>query len=173
MTEEKMREALTAQCLRELHASEIEREIAIQLYIHEMDAPDLVSREQAIGCYDHPDSTGPHCGDCTNVACTCLRCVRDEADAKAKGIAAGLRALLSQEGLVAGADGWRDMASAPKDGTHILLVDDAPDREVVIGYWDENTDWRHVPGEWPVVPVAWQPLPAPPVAGADGKGGKP
>lgn len=72
------------------------REIAIQLYIHEMDAPDLVSREQATSCYDDPDSTGPHCGDCTNVACTCLRCVRDEADTKARAIAEAVMALLGQ-----------------------------------------------------------------------------
>jgi hypothetical protein len=71
---------------------EVVREIAITLYVHEMDAPDLVSREQAQGCYDHPDSTGPHCGDCTNVACTCLRCVRDEADAKARAILTAIEA---------------------------------------------------------------------------------
>ena len=90
-----------------------------------------------------------HCGIARCSACNATHANNTEAEA----IAAWNRR----------SDGWRPIESAPKDGTQVLLVDDAPTPEAVIGYWDENTDWRHVPGEWPLSPTHWQPLPAPPV----------
>lgn len=71
-----------------------------------------------------------------------------------------------------GRNGWRDMASAPTDGTKVLLfVVQGPSEytEVVgepegwsninIGYF-ENGSWEH---EHSGDPVVWQPLPIVPI----------
>jgi hypothetical protein len=60
------------------------RTVAIAMLMHELDAPDLVSWDHAAKNYDHPASTGPHSGDCTNEAHTCLRCLRERVDRKAE-----------------------------------------------------------------------------------------
>lgn len=80
--------------------------------------------------------------------------------------------------------GWMDIASAPKDGTRLLLftthpgdqrIDLAPFTEVQIGYWEDAVDapmrkedagWR---AEWVGEPTHWQPLPAPPIAAIEGE----
>lgn len=52
---------------------------------------------------------------------------------------------------------WRDMASAPKDGTHVVLSDWMD--LVMVGYWD-GTNWVLTMTGAPVFePVMWQPIP--------------
>lgn len=80
---------------------------------------------------------------------------------------------------------WQPISSAPKDGTRLLLWcstrNDADDRLYIeqicdgehvdaaqIGFWDEN-EFNGVAGwvtEFIGKPTHWQPLPAPPEAGA-------
>lgn len=63
---------------------------------------------------------------------------------------------------------WRDMESAPKDGTRVLVLDSDGEAKIakcVDGDWCEffdgtqggDVDFRH--------PTAWQPLPSPPLEG--------
>lgn len=60
--------------------------------------------------------------------------------------------------------GWRDMESAPKDGTDILIHDDGA---ITVVFWDGDC-WRHPykggKTRWDH-PTAWQPLPATPGVG--------
>jgi hypothetical protein len=77
------------------------------------------------------------------------------------------------------ADGWQDIASAPKD-----------DSEFLAGLWwegvwfqrithEENPSgphdsrgWNHRNGGFPARPTHWRPLPAPPIAAAPPRGGE-
>lgn len=61
--------------------------------------------------------------------------------------------------LLALRQGWRDIASAPKDGRWILLGSYA---SRCMGYWDD--DWRDQRGDMRG-PTHWMPLPAPPARG--------
>lgn len=74
------------------------------------------------------------------------------------------------------ADGWLDIASAPKDGTAVLLF--APGHGRWIGrYKKRSPEWRLVgdphlnDGGTPVRPTHWHPLPAPPRAMLSAAGG--
>lgn len=63
------------------------------------------------------------------------------------------------------ADGWQDIASAPKlDGKHLLLFGDGPGwmQCTHVGHWRDETGWRDWSGN-PAFPTHWRPLPAPPV----------
>lgn len=66
---------------------------------------------------------------------------------------------------------WRDIATAPKDGTQILvcITYNLPD-----GHWEtiQWVDWQKPPFVWPIYrdridipysPTHWMPLPDPPV----------
>ena len=71
-------------------------------------------------------------------------------------------------------DMWKDIATAPKDGTSILLFglptktgETTFSRPVrLTGYWDEiDSSWCSTTADWtgPFVDAThWQPLPAPP-----------
>lgn len=88
------------------------------------------------------------------------------------GLAALLREAIAALSRVEGAQGWRPIASAPKDGTRVLLY--RPN-------WAEHTvvAWYHALGsEWAAVngfdvagePTHWMPLPpAPPATEGDSK----
>lgn len=64
---------------------------------------------------------------------------------------------------------WRDISTAPKDGTHVLLVNDRG--SMWIGWWN-SVFFREGPkrgawtdGVWGLMDVThWQPLPEPPHA---------
>lgn len=65
---------------------------------------------------------------------------------------------------------WQPIATAPKDGTHVLLVDaeDTPfaDLEVCVG-WFSFGEWRDYGdlgcnGQCDYAPTHWAPLPDPP-----------
>ena len=88
-----------------------------------------------------------------------------------------------------GGEGWQDIATAPKDGTAILVVDmNAPGPAAVIAHWGEHDAWGPDPAwlighgeDWPPRhrrvlremekaaadlgimpdPTHWRPLPAP------------
>lgn len=67
-------------------------------------------------------------------------------------------------------DAWQDIATAPKDGTHILAFspDDHPYPLIYVvanryGKWEEAAGEQYSYFS----PIHWQPLPAPPQAGAD------
>ena len=102
---------------------------------------------------------------------------------------AGWKAMLAASPPLPDTGGWRDIESAPKDGTLILLYGDTPDGpRVTAGNWlaPEHGDylgdcggecrcpeygdppeplWWDTDGgftdEWP--PLGWQPLPSPPL----------
>ena len=64
---------------------------------------------------------------------------------------------------------WRDMDSAPKDGTEVLLFAHGDIDYTAVGQWSDNTE---LPGTvagwfWPfaIRPTSWQPLPPPPRKG--------
>lgn len=66
----------------------------------------------------------------------------------------------------AAATQWRDMATAPKDGTPVLLWWPYWDKHAIVGTYDEGA-WHN---EWALHhddeahgPMGWLPLPAPPV----------
>lgn len=101
----------------------------------------------------------------------------DETRKLAERIAAGLfvngqgqkaaRLVLEPEGR----DGWRDMDSAPKDGTRVLIsgwTGRGDQRWVTAAmfsaerdyWWSDHESWRMHP------PTHWMPLPAPPAATA-------
>jgi hypothetical protein len=84
--------------------------------------------------------------------------VRDRHEA-----AAAIEALLAEKA-------WQDIATAPRDGTPILLVLACkPENFVAVGWWD-GVIWRIAPtGYWSNV-THWQPLPALPERGEHLKG---
>lgn len=57
---------------------------------------------------------------------------------------------------------WRDIASAPKDGTAVLLL--SPKwRNPSVGWWLETFGgWHSFPGSYGMKPTHWMPLPLPP-----------
>jgi len=66
--------------------------------------------------------------------------------------------------------GWRDIESAPRDGTAVLVYEPA-EKSMAVGWWEDHYVWVS-PGAWitdyarsdtPVWrPTHWQPLPSPP-----------
>jgi hypothetical protein len=60
--------------------------------------------------------------------------------------------------------GWRDIASAPKDGTKILVCDrnEYPRRIWTARWWRDN--WQNSAADILLCLTHWQPLPAPPAA---------
>ena len=60
--------------------------------------------------------------------------------------------------------GWQDIATAPKDGTRVLLnADHAGRRIIIVGrYGLQRHLWHAVPGKDPIQPTHWMPLPEPP-----------
>ena len=81
-----------------------------------------------------------------------------------------LRALVASSSVPQGEMGWRDMASAPKDRTEILVWEnheDGPRRRIVI-YPSHHWGWLSVPGRIKVRPQGWMPLPIPPASLAGG-----
>lgn len=69
--------------------------------------------------------------------------------------------------------GWQDIATAPKDGTRVLLFSPDSKYGLFIGWWCENNidpegawwpDDEDAPYPIDADPTKWQPLPAPPVA---------
>lgn len=88
---------------------------------------------------------------------------------------AALEAALSPADHVAEADGWRDIASAPKDGTHVLARE--PDKIIAEVFWTLYPEadrealgdgfWEYdihlLSGAWgEAEPTHWMPLPASP-----------
>lgn len=74
--------------------------------------------------------------------------------------------------------GWRDIETAPKDGTEIVLFD-ANVKTPAIGEWMIDVAWLNVgkkpgeafaePGWFPLeTPTHWIPLPSPPVESSNG-----
>jgi hypothetical protein len=73
---------------------------------------------------------------------------------------------------------WRDISTAPRDGTWILLFDPKMEMPASLGCyerWEDRDDkGRFKPGGWAMAewdglpsscePTHWQPLPAPPEA---------
>ena len=69
---------------------------------------------------------------------------------------------------------WRPVEDAPKDGTHLLLFGSGPGFQdcSVIGYFgrrpgydDDVPSWREIGHGWRIgPPIAWLPLPPPPVS---------
>jgi len=60
---------------------------------------------------------------------------------------------------------WRPIASAPKDGTRVLLWGNGPIR---FGYMDELGNWRELThGPMKTTPTHWRPIPTPPQTKAD------
>jgi len=60
---------------------------------------------------------------------------------------------------------WQDIASAPKDGTRVLLF--APTRAfpeaIIVGWYGvRGSSWMSEPGMWTRNPTHWLPLPTPP-----------
>jgi hypothetical protein len=86
----------------------------------------------------------------------------------------GSRAALAHERSEG--DGWQDIASAPKDGTRMLLWLSAPWSKVECARWYEPWhNWQvgclpadpgreEITGIGSAVPTHWRPLPAPPLA---------
>lgn len=67
--------------------------------------------------------------------------------------------------------GWRDIASAPRDGTRILVYGAMRDG----GHYIDICPFYH--GRWTIEwmdgheePTSWQPLPLPPTNGANNEG---
>ena len=59
---------------------------------------------------------------------------------------------------------WFDIATAPKDGTRVLMFDSEAFKIVTIGLWEGawiDEDVSHGTHTWQ--PTHWQPLPTPPV----------
>lgn len=69
---------------------------------------------------------------------------------------------------------WQPIATAPRDGTRVLLGPAFPgppiDEAVVVGYWDRDEAheggqcWRDVEVSERLEPTHWMPLPDPPVS---------
>lgn len=81
---------------------------------------------------------------------------------RSRTIEAGIRAALDSFIRSMGDEGWRDIASAPKDGTNILVYTER--RVVRVAYFEPGGcgDWRSLPGYLFERPTHWQPLPLPP-----------
>lgn len=117
-----------------------------------------------------------HSQDCTFEQCMAAAITAYQANAKPKET-----------------EGWRDISSAPKDGTHILLSgtyqwDDYIDRQetgIVVGFWEKDpwflegiddeadrndTGWvlaNANPYTDQMQPTHWMPLPTPPTKGGE------
>ncbi len=72
--------------------------------------------------------------------------------------------------------GWRDIESAPRDGTIFLAVNMRGGTDLTFRHtfcfsaecpegqtWAPNAGWRCPGRDWPAYPTHWQPLPPPPV----------
>lgn len=77
------------------------------------------------------------------------------------GYAEGLDLGLRSRSPLAPADLWQDIATAPKDGTEILGLDEEGRRRVAswVGGWSQ---WQAHPGRYTFRATCWQPLPAAP-----------
>ena len=70
-------------------------------------------------------------------------------------------------------DGWQDIASAPKDGTWVLIGDfkdrDAREHSQGVSRFDEGRWYDGFSPKWiwegAFAPTHWQPLPTPPAKG--------
>lgn len=100
--------------------------LAVALYALEMDAPDVVSIEQAHRCLTCPQALGEHWGDCNKKAQTCMRCERDRMMGKAS---AALTALESA--------GYRVVPVEPTD---------APKRHYEISFIEKGGRTRFATG---------------------------
>lgn len=58
--------------------------------------------------------------------------------------------------------GWRDIASAPRDGTSIVFWE--PPKSPVVGYLSQclGYGWQSIPGDKRYKPTLWMPLPPAP-----------
>lgn len=73
--------------------------------------------------------------------------------------------------LGAPAQGWRDIASAPRDGTHVLVAGFSWRPHQAVAHWGSTTynrskraynkGWTAIPGV-ELLPTHWMPLPEPP-----------
>lgn len=59
---------------------------------------------------------------------------------------------------------WQSIATAPKDGTTIMLFGARGRYKMVVGKWFPSPwcAWQSQPGSWPINPTHWMPLPTPP-----------
>lgn len=64
---------------------------------------------------------------------------------------------------------WQDIATAPKDGTYILIATKRHDGGMTSARWDDDVDWWMLDdGKNPEIwlrgpaPTHWMPLPPPP-----------
>jgi hypothetical protein len=59
---------------------------------------------------------------------------------------------------------WEPIATAPKDGTYILVFE-YPSKPLDTLYWsDFDQEWRNGYNNHPAYPTHWMPLPEPPGA---------
>jgi hypothetical protein len=68
--------------------------------------------------------------------------------------------------------GWRDIATAPKDGTMIMVSEPSMpiQRHRIVVWWVHR--WLTVPGRITVRPTHWMPLPNPPSAAVASSSGQ-
>ena len=96
--------------------------------------------------------------------------VYDESDKAAHESHDEMRALAAKLRALAEATGWRDIATAPRDGTEIDVwcIDHADEgyQRVTNAWWSvPDGRWRCYTDDgliWASQPVFWQPLPPPP-----------
>lgn len=60
--------------------------------------------------------------------------------------------------------GWRDIESAPRDGTLLWLLEPGrgPERRQFVGWWDRDGEYWQDDADSEPDPAVWQPLPEPP-----------
>ena len=86
-------------------------------------------------------------------------------DGKTIPIAEGIRAALEAALGATVSDGWEDMATAPRDGTTLLLYVKAEGEDadyIITGSYDDGMWTDNARGDWMFRPDKWRPLPDPP-----------